>query len=183
MGAMIAEAASRAARGHVLYMESECSTSGWRRCRARLGRQIGWDGNAESTLNKLKANGIAGAAATAIKNFAGCGSAEEPIAEVRHSASGRRLLGDDSLHRAGFARRFAGRRLCADGDRASHWQTIRTRKLSALNLVQGEDGLASMQNFSVHMQMLNSLRPLYPQAHLTLACRRTRARTGAARRV
>src|SRR5207237_8400750 len=41
-------------------------------------------------------------------------------------------------------------------------------KVVGLNLVQGEDGLASMENFSVHMQMLNSLRPLYPQAHLTL---------------
>ena len=41
-------------------------------------------------------------------------------------------------------------------------------KVVALNLVQGEDGAASMQNFSVHMQMLNSLRSLYPQAHLTL---------------
>src|SRR6185295_3242059 len=41
-------------------------------------------------------------------------------------------------------------------------------KVVGLNLVQGEDGLASMQNFSTQMQMLNFLRPLYPQAHLTL---------------
>jgi adenosine deaminase len=38
----------------------------------------------------------------------------------------------------------------------------------ALNLVQGEDGPAAMQNFSTHMQMLKSLRSLYPRAHLTL---------------
>jgi adenosine deaminase len=41
-------------------------------------------------------------------------------------------------------------------------------KVVAVNLVQGEDGLASMQNFSLHMQMLKALRPLYPTAHLTL---------------
>jgi hypothetical protein len=41
-------------------------------------------------------------------------------------------------------------------------------KIVALNLVQGEDGLSSMQNFSVHMQMLQFLRPLYPRAHLSL---------------
>jgi adenosine deaminase len=41
-------------------------------------------------------------------------------------------------------------------------------KVVALNLVQGEDGAAAMQNFSTHMQMLKSLRSLYPQAHLTL---------------
>jgi hypothetical protein len=41
-------------------------------------------------------------------------------------------------------------------------------KVVALNLVQAEDSLASMQNFQLHMQMLNYLRPLYPKAHITL---------------
>src|SRR6185503_13343168 len=41
-------------------------------------------------------------------------------------------------------------------------------KVVGLNLVQGEDAPASMQNFATHMQMLHFLRPLYPQAHLTL---------------
>jgi adenosine deaminase len=41
-------------------------------------------------------------------------------------------------------------------------------KVVGLNLVQGEDGLASMENFSVHMKMLQALRPLYPRAHLSL---------------
>jgi len=34
--------------------------------------------------------------------------------------------------------------------------------------VQAEDGAASMQNFSLHMQMLQFLRPMYPNAHLSL---------------
>jgi len=41
-------------------------------------------------------------------------------------------------------------------------------KVVGLNLVQGEDGLASMQNFSVQMEMLRFLRPLYPDARLSL---------------
>jgi hypothetical protein len=41
-------------------------------------------------------------------------------------------------------------------------------KVVGLNLVQAEDGLSSMQNFSVHMQMLRFLRPMYPRAHLSL---------------
>jgi adenosine deaminase len=41
-------------------------------------------------------------------------------------------------------------------------------KVVATNLVQGEDGLNSMQNFSLHMQMLKFLRPLYPRAKVTL---------------
>jgi hypothetical protein len=38
----------------------------------------------------------------------------------------------------------------------------------ALNLVQEEDGLSSMQNFSIEMQMLKFLHPHYPHAHVTL---------------
>jgi hypothetical protein len=41
-------------------------------------------------------------------------------------------------------------------------------KVVATNLVQGEDGLNSMQNLSLHMQMLKFLRPLYPRARVTL---------------
>jgi len=41
-------------------------------------------------------------------------------------------------------------------------------KVVATNLVQGEDGLNSMQYFSLHMQMLKFLRPLYPRAKVTL---------------
>jgi adenosine deaminase len=41
-------------------------------------------------------------------------------------------------------------------------------KVVATNLVQGEDGLNSMQSFSLHMQMLKFLRPLYPRARVTL---------------
>src|SRR5258705_1418006 len=41
-------------------------------------------------------------------------------------------------------------------------------KVVALNLVHPEDSFASMQNFSLQMQMLNFLRPLYPLAHVSL---------------
>jgi hypothetical protein len=37
-----------------------------------------------------------------------------------------------------------------------------------LNLVQAEDGLTPMQNFSLHMNMLQFLRPLYPRAQVSL---------------
>jgi len=41
-------------------------------------------------------------------------------------------------------------------------------KVVAINLVQPEDWLMSMQNFSVQMEMLNFLRPRYSKAHITL---------------
>jgi hypothetical protein len=155
-GRMIADAASRAARGHVLYLELMLTPDGL--TSSQIGQKVGWDGNAESTLNKLKSNGIAEAAAAGIKNQllkcgtaqadAGCSVTIRYVAQVSRGSS----LG------AVFAQMVTGFALANDPN----------SKVVALNLVQGEDGLASMQNFGIHMQMLNSLRPLYPRAHLTL---------------
>jgi len=169
MGAMIAEAASRAGRGHVLYLELLLTPDGVPDgvVSTQIGQAVGWDGNAESTLNKLKANNIERAKATAIKNLrdaeaqkdqllkcgtpqadAGCAVTVRYIAQVSRGGS----LGGV------FAQMVTGFALADDP----------SSKVVGLNLVQGEDGLASMQNFSVHMQMLSSLRPLYPRAHLSL---------------
>lgn len=164
-GRMIADAVSRAARGHVLYLELMLTPDGL--MSSQIGQKVGWDGNAESTLNKLKSNGIAEAAAAGIKALqdaelqknqllrcgtpqadAGCSVTIRYISQVSRGSS----LG------AVFAQMVTGFTLANDPN----------SKVVGLNLVQGEDGLASMQNFSVHMEMLKALRPLYPNAHLTL---------------
>jgi adenosine deaminase/adenosine deaminase CECR1 len=164
-GRMIAEAASRAARGHVLYLELMLTPDGV--MSSQIGQKVGWDGNAETTLNKLKTNGIAEAAAAGVKALQdaegqknqllkcstpqadpGCSVTIRYIAQVSRGGS----LG------AVFAQMVTGFALANDPN----------SKVVGLNLVQGEDGLASMQNFSVHMEMLKALRPLYPRAHLSL---------------
>jgi adenosine deaminase/adenosine deaminase CECR1 len=164
-GRMIAEAASRAARGHVLYLELMLTPDGV--MSSQIGQKVGWDGSAESTLNKLKNNGIAEAAAAGVKALqdaelqknqllkcgtpqadAGCSVTIRYIAQVSRGAS----LG------AVFAQMVTGFTLANDPN----------SRVVALNLVQGEDGLASMQNFSIQIQMLRALRPLYPAAHLSL---------------
>jgi hypothetical protein len=164
-GRMIADAASRAARGHVLYLELMLTPDGL--MSGQIGQKVGWDGNTESTLSRLKSNGIAEAAAAGVKALqdaelqkdqllkcgtaqadAGCAVTIRYIAQVSRGSS----LG------AVFAQMVTGFVLANDPN----------SKVVALNLVQGEDGLASMQNFGIHMQMLNFLRPLYPRAHLTL---------------
>lgn len=164
-GRMIAEAASRAARGHVLYLELMLTPDGV--MSSQIGQKVGWDGNVESTLNKLRSNGISDAATVAVKALqdaeteknqllkcgtaqadAGCSVTIRYVAQVSRGSS----LG------AVFAQMVTGFALANDPN----------SKVVGLNLVQGEDGLASMQNFTVHMQMLKSLRPLYPRAQLTL---------------
>ena len=168
-GKMLAEAVKSAARGKLLYVELLLTPDGTPTgvMSSDLGREVWWDGNAESTLAKLKSKGIENAAALGIKNLqdaeakkdqllkcgtsqadAGCSVTIRYVAQVSRNG----VLGPV------FAQMVTGLALANDP----------TSKVVGVNLVQAEDGLNSMNNFSTHMQMLNSLRPLYPQARVTL---------------
>lgn len=164
-GAMLAEVASRAARGRVTYLELMLTPDEGKS--SDIGKQVGWDGNFEGTLAKLKANGLEGAAEIGVKKLLdaeakkdgllkcgtpqadpGCSVTIRYIAQVsRGSALGQVL-----------AQMVTGFALANDPK----------SKVVALNLVQPEDWLPSMQNFNLHMEMLNFLRPRYPRAHITL---------------
>src|ERR1043165_8663340 len=168
-GKMLAEAVKSAARGKVFYVELMLTPDGTPTgvASSQIGEKVGWDGNFESTLNKLKANGIDSAATIGIENLkameaqknqllkcgtpqadAGCSVTIRYVAQVSRNSS----LGQV------YAQMVTGLALANDPQ----------SKVVATNLVQGEDGLNSMQNFSLHMQMLKFLRPLYPRAKVTL---------------
>jgi adenosine deaminase len=168
-GRMLAEAVKSAARGKATYVELMLTPDGTATgvLSSQIGEKVGWDGNFEGTLSKLKANGIENAAALGIKNLqimeaeknqllkcgtaqadAGCSVMIRYVAQVSRNSS----LGQV------FAQIVTGLALANDPQ----------SKVVATNLVQGEDGFNSMQNFSLHMQMLKFLRPLYPQARITL---------------
>lgn len=168
-GKMLAEAVTRAAHGRVLYLELMLTPDGTATgvLSSQIGNKVGWDGNPASTLSKLKTNGIDAAVPLAIKNLndaeaekdsilkcgtpqadAGCGVVIRYIAQVSRGAA----LGPV------YAQMVTGFALANDPN----------SKVVALNLVQAEDGASSMQNFSLHMQMLQFLRPMYPKAHLSL---------------
>ena len=164
-GRMVAEAASRAARGQLIYLELMLTPDGV--MSSQIGQKVGWDGNLQSTLEKLKSSGIADAAAAGVKalddaedeknRLLKCGTKEADAGcsvTIRYSAQVSRgaALG------AVFAQMVTGFALANDPN----------SKVVSLNLVQPEDGFSSMRNFSLHMQMLNFLRLLYPRAHLTL---------------
>jgi hypothetical protein len=164
-GAMLAEVTSRAARGHVTYLELMLTPDEGKS--SDIGKQVDWDGNLESTFNKLKSNGIDGAAEIGIKKLQdaeaekdkllkcgtpqadpGCSVVVRYIAQVSRGSA----LGPV------FAQMVTGFTLANNPD----------SKVVALNLVQPEDWLPSMQNFNLHMEMLNFLRPQYPRAHVSL---------------
>src|SRR5215212_1076042 len=164
-GRMLAEAVKSAARGKVSYVELMLTPDGT--SSSQIGEKVGWDGNFEGTLSKLKVNGIENAAAAGIENLKAmeaeknqllkCGT---PQAEAGCAVTIRyvaQVSRNNSLGQV-FAQIVTG--LALSNDPQSN--------VVATNLVQAEDGLNSMQNLSVHMQMLKFLRPLYPRAKVTL---------------
>ena len=168
-GRMLAEAVKSAARGRVSYVELMLTPDGTPTgvASSQIGQQVGWDGNFESTLNKLKANGIERAATIGMENLRAmeaeknqllkCGTPQaDPgcAVTIRYVAQVSR---NSSLGQV-YAQIVTGLALANDPN----------SRVVATNLVQGEDGVNSMQNFSLHMQMLKFLRPLYPQAKVTL---------------
>lgn len=164
-GAMIADTASRAARGHVLYLELMLTPDNG--LSSTIGKTVGWDGNVDSTLAKLKAGGIAGAAAASVKNLVDAEAQKDkllkcntPQADPGCAVTIRYMMQVSRAADLGtvFAQMVTGFTLADDPK----------SKVVALNLVQAEDSLASMQNFTVEMQMLHSLAPKYPHAHLSL---------------
>jgi adenosine deaminase len=164
-GQMLAEEVARAARGHVSYEELMLTPDGG--LSSTIGGQVGWDGNFHQSLAKLKEKGIADAVAQSKKNLLiaeqekdrllkcqtpqadpGCGVKVRYIFQVsRGSALGQV-----------YAQMVTAFMSASDPD----------SKVVAVNLVQAEDGLSSMQNFALQMQMLDFLHREYPKAHVTL---------------
>ena len=168
-GKMLAEAVKSAARGRVFYVELMFTPDGTPTgvASSQIGEKVGWDGNFESTLSKLKASGIDDAAAIGLKNIQAmeaekdqllkCGTQQpDPgcTVTIRYVAQVSRNSAPGQV----YAQMVTGLALANDPQ----------SKVVATNLVQGEDGLNSMQNFSLHMEMLKFLRPLYPRAKVTL---------------
>ena len=168
-GKMLAEAVKSAARGKASYVELMLTPDGTPTgvVSSQIGEKVGWDGNFETTLSKLKANGIENAAAIGIKNIQAmeaeknqllkCGT---PQADAGCSVTIRyvaQVSRNNSLGQV-FAQMVTGLALANDPQ----------SKVVGTNLVQAEDGLNSMQNLSLQMQMLKFLRPLYPRAKVTL---------------
>jgi adenosine deaminase len=163
-GAMIAQALSRAADGNVSYVELMLTPD---RISRQLGDRAGWDGDFVSTARKLQEAGLWRARDEGVATYLdairekdailrcgtadadpGCGVTVRLIAQVGRQGSPGAV----------FAQMITGLTLASDPSSG----------FVALNLVQGEDGYAAMANFDLHMQMLRFLRPLYPQAKLTL---------------
>jgi hypothetical protein len=169
-GDMLAEITSRAAAEHVSYLEVMMTPDGG--VASRLGREAGWPGGPPGPAvfgalrQKLLASGWGevfarasqrlDAAETRRRELLKCGSSGADagcLVTVRYIAQVLRANVPEQV----FAQILAGFELQASEPR-----------VVGLNLVQPEDDPVAVRDFSLHMSMIDFLRPLYPKAQITL---------------
>jgi hypothetical protein len=165
LGAMLAEAVTRAAEGHVSYLELMITPDDG--LAARIAQQSRWSDDFAAARSALEAHGIdqavrkvreaIRAAEIERDRLLKCGMPEASAGctvTVRYLYQALRALPPPAL----FAQLVTGFTLANDAGSG----------VVGVNLVQPEDDPSTIQNFAVQMRMLQFLRPLYPNAHLSL---------------
>lgn len=169
-GDMLAEITSRAAAEHVSYLELMMTPDGG--VAARLGRDAGWPGGTPGPAEfaqlrqKLLASGWGevlerakqrlDAAEARRRDVLKCGSSGADagcLVTVRYISQVLRAGPPEEV----FAQILAGFELSSTEPR-----------IVGFNLVQPEDDPVAVRDFSLHMAMIDFLRPLYPNAQITL---------------
>ncbi len=163
---ILAEVTQRAADGNVQYLELMISPDQGRA--SELGAKLGYDPEFATMRHKLLDADFAAAVEEARKNLdaiergknAHLHCANEP--EVQAGACSVHVRYIYSVARAAtpaqvFAQMLMGFELAS-----------RDPRVVALNLVQPEDWYVPMRDFYLHMMMLNYLKSVYPDVHITL---------------
>jgi hypothetical protein len=164
-GAMLAEVASRAARGHVSYLEVMVTPEAAQQAASFVPAD--WHGDVETAIASLDQPRMAVAAARSIaalraaeneKNRLlrcetpdadpGCDVVVRWIAQIPRSQPPASVLGQLML--------------------AFHLASDPASGLVAVNLVQPEDGPDAMRYFAADVQIIHALRAHFPAAHVTL---------------
>jgi adenosine deaminase len=168
-GDMLAEATSRAAAGHVRYMElMQTPDNG---AVAALGRRVGWDTAAAgpdfgALRTRMLAAGLRDTLAHARANLDSAEARRNAIQGCPQASSAGpcgvtvRWLYQVSRARAPeqvFAQILAGFELASMDPR-----------VVGFNLVQPEDNAVAVRDFSLQMRMIGFLRPLYPTVRVSL---------------
>ena len=161
---MLAEVRSRAAAGHLQYMELMFNPDGG--AAGRLGAQLGWNDDLAKMRDQLLAGGlpqiVTGAGKfldeTENKENQGlrCGTPQANpgcFVQVRYLYQVARGVPKAAV----FAQILAGFEMAS-----------RDPRVVGLNLVMAEDWPVPIRDFNLHMQMLDFLHGLYPKVHITL---------------
>ena len=113
-GRMLAEVASRAYKGRVLYLELMLTPDGG--ASSQIGQKVGWDGNFNETLNKLKSNGIDEARLAGIKAIQDAEQEKDRLLKCGTPQADGGCSVTIRLHFAGFSWRRAWPSVRADGN-------------------------------------------------------------------
>jgi len=161
---MLAEVRSRAAQGHLLYMELMFNPDGG--AAARLGASLGWNDDLSKMRDKLLSGGLSQIVGDASKFLdetekteneeMRCGQSQaDPgcAVQARYLYQVARGLPKEMV----FAQILAGFEMAA-----------KDHRIVGLNLVMPEDNYLSIHDFNLHMQMLDFLHSIYPNMHITL---------------
>jgi hypothetical protein len=161
---MLAEARSRAAAGHLQYMETMFNPDGG--ASLRLGASLGWNDDLGKLREQLLSGGLPKIVADATKFLDDtekkeqeelrCGQPHpDPGCNVqaRYLYQVARGLPKEMV----FAQILAGFELAQKDSR-----------VVGLNLVMPEDAYLPIHDFNLHMRMLDFLHRLYPKVHITL---------------
>lgn len=161
---MLAEVRSRAAEGHLQYMELMFNPDGG--AAAKLGLQLKWNGDLTAMRDQLLAQGLPQIVADAsafldatekkVNQELRCGQAEaDPgcAVQARYLYQVARGLPEGAV----FAQILAGFEMASKDPR-----------VVGLNLVMAEDWYVPIRDFNSHMRMLDFLHGLYPKVHITL---------------
>lgn len=163
-GDMLAEVSSRAAAGHVNYLELMLTPAFSET--AKLASAGGWSDDFGKMRAALLEHGLPDAVKTASRYLTDaeqrrrqiqrCDTAQtDPgcVVAVRYLYQVLRGLPKEIV----FAQMLAGFELASMDQR-----------VVGLNLVMPEDALVPMRDFSLHMRMLDYLHQVYPRVHITL---------------
>ena len=131
-----------------------------------LANQIDWDGNLTLMREKLLAAGLGNIVRTISKNF---NADETKLKNILACGTKNEKPGCDvkiryvylTLREQPPAQVYA--QLVAGFELAN-----KDVRFVGINMVQPEDGILSMQDYRLHMQMVSFLHELYPNVHITL---------------
>jgi adenosine deaminase len=164
IGEILAEIVERAAEQNELYVETMISPDS--NASGRLGQQLGWDDDFAAMRNKLLAHdfdkiiiGITtylDASEKKMQDILGCTTAEaKPGCKIQLRYQ-YQILREQAPEMV-FAQLLAGFETAS-----------KEQRIVGLNMVMPEDGVKSMHDYRLHMQMIAFLHELYPAVHISL---------------
>jgi hypothetical protein len=161
---MLAEARSRAAAGHLQYLETMFNPDGG--AAARLGASLGWNDDLSKLREQLLSGGLSKIVADASKFLDDTEKKEQE--ELRCGQP----QPDDGCNvqtrylyqvARGLPKEMVFAQILSGFEMAS-----RDSRVVGLNLVMPEDAYLPIHDFNLHMRMLDFLHGIYPKVHITL---------------